>query len=335
MDSTTLQASIAASAAYAAGTTTSTNISLTTGADNVTGTNIYGSLTPFSTNGVGPTVQSTDVITGTAAAAGPDRQQHVHGQRRLRIGERSVPNGLTINNIQNIVLNTAAVAGGAGLFDTSVFPSVTTTTINSSGFGLDNVRVSPTTALTVNHQNVGAGGGVQTYGGSTVTVINNAGLGSITSIGSTSVANANPTGAVLVTAVSSTTSVFGGTTVTVNQSGIGGGITIGTAGFSVSPAEPTGVVTVNAPATSTTQAGNQVTVLGGASDTITTGGGLVTVGAQVGQTVFSVTGNTTITDNAAVPLASSYVTNATTGVAPTTANANPAAIAAGVYRRVC
>ena len=136
---------------------------------------------------------------------------------------------------------------------------------------------------------------------------------------------------VLVTAVSSTTSVFGGTTVTVNQSGIGGGITIGTAGFSVSPAEPTGVVTVNAPATSTTQAGNQVTVLGGASDTITTGGGLVTVGAQVGQTVFSVTGNTTITDNAAVPLASSYVTNATTGVAPTTANANPAAIAAGVY----
>ncbi len=43
------------------------------------------------------------------------------------------------------------------------------------------------------------------------------------------------------------------------------------------------------------------------------------------------TGNTTITNNAAVPLASSYVTNATTGVAPTTANATAAAIAAGVY----
>ncbi len=262
MDSTTLQASIAASAAYAAGTTSSTNITLTTGADNVTGTNIYGSLTPFSTNGVGPTIQSTDVLTGTAPAAGQTANNTFTVSDDFASANDQLPTGLTINNIQNIVLNTAGTSGGAGLFDTSVFPSVTNTTINSSGFGLDNVRVGQSTALTVNHQNVSAGGGVQTYGGSTVTVINNAGLGSVTTIGSTSVANANPTGAITVTAVSSTTNVFGGTTVTVNQSGIGGGITIGTAGFSVSPAEPTGVVTVSAPATSTTQAGNQVTGTG-------------------------------------------------------------------------
>ena len=91
------------------------------------------------------------------------------------------------------------------------------TTINSSGAGLDNVRVGQNTALTVNHQSVAGGGvgpfavatGVQTFGGSTVTVNDNAGLGSTTTIGSTSVANANPSGAIVVNAVSSTTTVFG------------------------------------------------------------------------------------------------------------------------------
>ena len=69
-DAATLQASKDAAAAYAAGTNGNQNVSLTTAQDdNVTGSAIFGSLTPFITNGVGPTVQSTDTVTGITPPA--------------------------------------------------------------------------------------------------------------------------------------------------------------------------------------------------------------------------------------------------------------------------
>jgi hypothetical protein len=294
---------------------------LTTGADNVTGTSIFGSLTPFTTDGTGPTLNATDIITGSPGSTN-NTLTISDASSGLSAVDDTLPVGVTISNIQDIILDTQNNAGGGALFDTTPFAGVTNVTINSTGGSLDDVRVSSTTALTVDHQNVNGGGGVQTFGGSTVTVTNNGGIGSTTTIGSTSVANANPTGAVTVNAVSSTTTVFGGTTVNVNQTGItapgSSGITIGTDGFSVSPAEPSGAVTVNAPATSTTQAGTAVTVFGGASANITSGGGAVTIGALVGQTVFTVSGNDTVVDNAAVVLASNYITGATTGFPATT-----------------
>ena len=182
-DAATLQASKDAAAAYAAGTSNQ-NVSLTTAQDdNVTGTSIFGSLTPFLTNGVGPTVQSTDTVTGITPPAPQTPNNTFTVTDDFASANDALPTGITINNIQNMVLNTAAVAGGAGLFDTTPFPSVVTTTINSSGAGLDNVRVGQNTALTVNHQSVAGGGvgpfavatGVQTFGGSTVTVNDNAG----------------------------------------------------------------------------------------------------------------------------------------------------------------
>ena len=219
------------------------------------------------------------------------------------------------------MLQTAGNAGGGtALFDSSLYPSVNNVVINSSGYGNDFVKVSGTSALTVNHQSV-AGGSVQTYGGTTVTVTDDAPaftgiIPNTITIGSTTIAGANPSGAIVANAVGAFVTVFGGTTVNVNQSAIGGGVTIGTFGYSVSPAEPSGAVTVSAPATSTTQAGTPIAVYGGASANLTSGGGVVTIGALVGQTVFTVTGNDTVVDNAAVTLTSNYLTGANAVVVP-------------------
>lgn len=313
---------------------TPTSIFLTTAADNVTGTAIYGSLTPFSINGVGPTLNADDIINGSPGTT----SNTLTISDDYGTGNDTIPLGTTINNIQNVVLQTAGNAGGgSALFDTTPYSSVNNVVINSSGYFQDTVKVSGTTALTVNHQSV-AGGSVQTYGGTTVTATDSAPAAStvtgdldVLTIGSTAIAGANPSGAIVANAVGAFVTVYGGTTVNVNQSSIGGGVTIGTAGFSVSPAEPSGAVTVNAPATSTVASGTPISVFGGASANLTSGGGLIQIGgpitpagngatnaAFIGQTVFTVTGNDMVVDNAAVPLAYNYVTTANTGIAPVT-----------------
>ncbi len=300
-----------------------TNVFLTTAADNVTGSAIYGSLTPFSYNGVGPTLNADDVINGSPG--GTSNTLTISDD--YGAGNDTIPLGTTINNIQNIVLQTAGNAGGASaLFDTSGYPSVNNVVVNSSGYGSDFVKVSGTTALTVNHQSVAAGS-VQTYGGTTVTVTDNApaSSGAGIFIGSTVIAGANPSGAIVANAVGATVTIYGGTTVTVNQSAIGGGIAIGTAGYSVSPAEPSGAVTVNAPATSAVAAGTPVSIFGGASASVVSGGGAVNIGALVVQTVFTVTGNDTVVDNAAITLNSNYLTGANAVIVPVIAPGGAAA----------
>jgi hypothetical protein len=290
-----------------------TQVFLTVGNDNVTSTAIFGSLTPFSINGIGPTLNAADIINGSPGTT----TNTLTISDDFASGNDQIPLGTTINNIQTVILQTAGAAGGTGLFDTSAYPSVNNVIINSSGGFTDNVRVSPTTNLTVNHQDVAGplGVAVATLGGANVNVVNQ-GPGAVL-VGNTVNANANPTGAVQVSAVTGAVVVLGGTTVTVNEASIApGGVTVGVAGFSVSPGEPTGAVTVNAPATSAVAAGTPITVFGGTSATLTSGGGAVTIGALIVQTVFTVQGPDTVVDNAAITLTSNYLTGANAVIVP-------------------
>ena len=307
-DATSLAASIVASAAYAAGTNGTINATLTTGADNVTANNIFGSLTTFFVNGIGPTLNSTDVITGLTPPVGQTANNSLILADDNAAGTDAIPIGTTINNIQNSTLNTAGNAGGAGpIYDTSAYSSVVNTIVNSSGGGFDFVRAGSASTITVTHQNTA--GGVQTFGGTAVTV-SSQGTGTVT-VGSTGVAGANPTGAVVITTSSvGAVTVIGGSTVNVTDNGVTGTVTVGAAGSSVAaPSEPSGAVTINEPTGNLTGIGIATTVNGGVGVTINDNGGVVKIGTLPAgsTTLFTPTGNFTVTDTAAVPFETSYV----------------------------
>ena len=81
---------------------------LTPGADHASANIFYGDLTPYNINGVGPTLNSDDVLTGT----GNNSQLIVTDG--YASGLDAIPAGISITNIQNIILNTNGNAGNGG-----------------------------------------------------------------------------------------------------------------------------------------------------------------------------------------------------------------------------
>lgn len=285
-------------------------ITLTAGADNVTGSNIVGSLTPYAVDGVGPTLNYNDVITGTNGST----NNTLTLNDDYAEGTDVIPLGANISNIQNIVLQTQGNAGNgdATAFNTSGITGVQNVTVTSAGSNEDFVQAAATTTINVTHQN--SVGEVLVYGGDNVNVTSN---GAGVQIGSTSVANVNPTGAVTVTetGTAASVSVYGGTSVNVNDSGLDGNIQVGAPGTVASPAQPTGAVTVNA-----TGSGTSVEVFGGTDVTVNTVGsgytnsGDVTIGAIGGnEQVYAPTGNVTVSVNEATAYQYDTATTVTTG----------------------
>jgi hypothetical protein len=206
---------------------------LTTGIDIATAQVFNATLSNNSYDGVGPTLNSYDQLTGAAATGNSLNIVDGYGS-----ASDILPAGLTLNNIQNVTLNTAGTAGQANLqqgtgatsgntFNTSTFASVTSTVVNSQGDGYsgyngsvgDSVQASSNSSITVNHANVG--GSVATFGGNVVTVNTN-GNGGVYVMGYENGSSQSlPTGAVTVNANgylqgAANVLILGGTNVSVN-----------------------------------------------------------------------------------------------------------------------
>jgi len=264
---------------------------LTTGTDKVTAQNISGDLSTFIYNGKGPTLNAGDVITGSAAASVGNTLTVTDGTPNL-LGAAldAIPAGVSITNIQNIVLTTS---NNASDWDTTPFSGVLTSTVTSQGTGADTVNAAATTNVTVNHENTT--GSVTVTGGDTVTVDG----GKTIQVGNDLVAGAAPAGAVSITQTGDgSITVEGGTTVNISaiaDSTPDNFIKVGDdVANTASAAEPTGAVTItdsrNAP----------IDVYGGTTATITSAGGAVTAGNDASGTVYAPSGNVTITDTASV-----------------------------------
>lgn len=203
---------------------------LTTGIDIATAQVFNATLSNHSYDGVGPTLNSYDQLTGAAATGNSLNIVDGYGS-----ASDILPAGLTLNNIQNVTLNTAGTAGQANLFqgtgapagntfNTSTFASVTSTVVNSQGAGYggsggDSVQASSNSSITVNHANVD--GGVATFGGNAVTVNTNGDEGVFVGGYANGSSQSLPTGAVTVNANgylqgAANVTIVGGTDVNVN-----------------------------------------------------------------------------------------------------------------------
>jgi hypothetical protein len=278
---------------------------LTTGIDNVTGSTITADLTPFLFNGQGPTLNVGDTVTGsTGSTTNVLNLIDQYGQ-----GVDILPSGVTISNIQTINLTTQGNAGansdstsGADneTFDVSGISGVKNVNVTSYGVGSDAVTAAATTDVNVASHNAK---GVTVLGGNNVAVT--AGAGAEVTVGAAGNAdNLNPAGSVTVTESTQSRvgdgdiTVYGGTSVNVSvtQATNDTSIQVGSKGTaSVAGTAPTGDVTI-------ADAGNgSITSYGGTSQTITSGGGSVTVGDSSTTDLTPVTsGAISVTDTAAV-----------------------------------
>lgn len=271
-----------------------TTQALTAGVDNINGINtVTGDLTPFNYNGVGPTLNSTDVITNVTNLILTDG---------YAAGNDLIPAGAQLSNITNITLDTDGNAGTGAPFSTVGISGVESLTVNSSGSGYDYVQAAATTNISVTHNNLD--GDVSVLGGDAVTVVSNGNEGVFVGDNelSPSLASYLPVGDVNVTLNSSgawddsgtyiAVSVEGGKAVTVDVTSQGndGDIEIGnthwnTGDFSGSAAvlvNPTGAVSV----TDASQYGGdigtannaEIDIYGGSSVTVTAAGEEVVIG---------------------------------------------------------
>jgi hypothetical protein len=149
------------------GTTGSSTFTLTTGMDHVNNvTTVFGDLTPFTVNGIGPTLNTGDVISNANTLTITDQ---------FASGFDIIPAGAQLSAIKNVVLNTAGNAGTFGTpFDTSGISGVATVTVTSAGDAggagaVDVINASATTAIVDNQNSTGVSGAIIT-GGSAVTV---------------------------------------------------------------------------------------------------------------------------------------------------------------------
>jgi Domain of unknown function (DUF4214) len=266
------------------------------GPDNAVGTNIVGSLSTFFFDGVGPTLNTGDAITGSGA------DNSLTLADGFGSGTDIIPAGITVTNIQNVVLDTAGNAGNGGQpFDTSPYSSVTSTTVSSSGAGIDTVQAAGTSDITVNHNSTA--GGVQTFGGSATTVNTNGNLG--VTVGGNGV-NQLPggTGAITVNANGTgggagAVTVLGGADVniTVATATATGNITVGNTGLrALTEADnPSGAIDIVS--NSLAGAGNVETILGGTTVTVVAKGDTINIGDATATTASNQPSSTvTVTD---------------------------------------
>jgi hypothetical protein len=282
------------------------SVQLTPHADNATGSNIIGDLSAFIFNGVGPTLNSNDIITGTGSSATLTLTDG-YGN-----GTDLLPVGVQIANIANVSLQTAGTAGSGGsAFNTSPFVGVTSLQVASSGGGTDFVNAASATTISVTHNN--QLGGVIVTGGGAVAVTD-AGAGG-TIVGATGTGAVPPTanlpiGNVTVTDTNTGAggvAVLGGVAVTVNVTNVSntGVVSIGNTGLNTGDSplgaatNPTGLITVNSAAG---LAASTITAFGGGSAgvTINAAGATVQVGDPTAKIASNqTTGSVAVTDTLA------------------------------------
>lgn len=255
--------------------------------DIATANKFFASQTVFNIDGVGPTLNAGDFLTGTAG-----RTDNTLTVTDLTAGAafNNIPAGVTLVNIQNVVLNTSGnTAGGTG-FSTVGYDGVKTLngTSNSGGndiYGAKNGTDG--TAVTVAHN--GFTGNTTVVGGTDVTVstiggnavIGNSGTGTVPL--STQVA----TGAIVVNQQNTgagAVNVFGGTTVDVTTSSTSntGTIDIGNTAGNTGNSSAGAIANASGDVTVKTSGTGAATVFGGDNVSVTStalrGAGAITVG---------------------------------------------------------
>ena len=213
-------------------------IALTTGNDNVTGvTTVTADLSPYTLNGKGPTLNTGDVLSNITNFVITDQ----YGQ-----ANDVIPFGVTLNNVQNFVLQTNGNAGvgvnPASGFTSNGFFDVSAATVTRPIAGERHrhlqrrrrrrVKAAVRTNITVTHTN--AARSWSPSGGANVVLTDNSNTGA-DFVGSFISQGANPTGTVTVVengsnsiVVSGGMAAAGSTAVSVTRYGAGA-ITIGDA----------------------------------------------------------------------------------------------------------
>ena len=281
---------------------------LTPGIDNVTGNKIFGSLTYYSVDGKGPTLNPGDIINGIE---GLDDNTLYVTDLTAGAANDNIPAGVMLNNIQKVVLNSSGnTATGIG-FSTVPYTSVKELDGTTNGGGNDVFTASnKNTAVNVTHN--GFSGNLTVVGGTDVeatTVGGNITIGN-SALGTVPLDTNVTTGNIKVNQQNSGTgavNVFGGKDVTINvteHSNIGNidvGNTLTNTGNSTAGglANPTGDVTINEAGT------GAVTVFGGkdvsVEDTALKGAGPITVGdVSYNEPSNLPSGDVTITEKAAI-----------------------------------
>lgn len=302
-----------AAAASAAAVASGASVLLTTGTDIVTGTNFLGSETYYNVDGKGPTLNAGDILTGTAAPAGGVANNTLTiTDLTPNVQNGNLPSGVTLNNIQNIVLNSSNNTAPSG-FSTVGVAGVKNLTITTAGQFSDLAQADQTTNVTMNHNSVLAGAATA-LGGNNVTVTQNSGAVYVGLIeGTVPLPSSVATGAIQVTSNSTGTTVanpdndvqvVGGSSVsiTTTSASFNGAVEVGnTAGNTGNSAaggltNTSGQITVNNAGTS-----SSTTVYGGgaAGVTVNAAGGAVTVGDPTARVASNnTTGTVQITDAA-------------------------------------
>jgi len=290
---------------------TTTTYVLTPKADIATANDFIGSLTPYLTDGVGPTLNYDDILTGASGSTNNTLTINDDYSK----GTDLIPIGAQISNIQNIKLQTNGNAGNGAAtpFSTANITGVTNLSVTSAGASTDYVQAASTTAINVTHDSVS--GGVTTLGGDAVTVTDASSAGSPINIGNFNIANANPAGAVKVTSTGNTNmNIYGGTSVTVTDSG-NGNIKIGDNAVTPFSSEPTGAVSV----TDTGILSGTVDIYGGTTAYVTTTGNTaanadnIIIGSVLNNIVYAPSGNDTVIVNAGTPYMHNFTTGANAG----------------------
>lgn len=278
--------------------------------DIATANKFFGSQTIFNVDGVGPTLNTGDFLTGTAG-----RTDNSLTITDLTPGTTNgnIPAGVTLTNIQNVILNTSGnTAGGTG-FSTVGYADVRTLNGTSNGGAADLYGAKngvDGTKVTVQHN--GFSGALTVVGGTDVTattiggnvVVGNSATGTVPL--DTQVA----TGKVVVTQQNTgagTVNVFGGTSVEVstNSTSNSGQIDIGNTATNTGNNTAGKVANASGDISVKTSGTGAVNVFGGANvtiaDTALKGAGAITVG-DVGfvEATNQATGNVTITETAQI-----------------------------------
>jgi hypothetical protein len=288
---------------------------------NVTASTIIGSLTLFTTDGHGPTLLPGDVLNGTPGAT---NNALIVTDLSAGVANDIIPSGVTINNVQNVTLNSSGDTAAQG-FNSTPYTSVNNLTVTTAGNGLDVVQAgngtngTTATTVTVSHTS-NVGGGLIELGGAAVT-INASGTGGgagfkadnpttgAVLVGLTAAGTVPPPSNVASGAISVTSSntgpgnidVVGGTSVTVSaqSASFGGVINVGN-DFTNTGNSPFGGLANTAGAITITSAGpGAITAFGGAAVNVGSGGGIVTVGDLSGTLASNeATGLITVKDSA-------------------------------------
>lgn len=275
-----------------------------------TANKFFASQTYFNVDGVGPTLNTGDFLTGTAGRT--DNELTVT-DLTPGVTNGVIPAGVTLTNIQKVSLNSSNNTTAGTGFSTVGFADVRALNGTTNGAGADTFTAkngTDGTVVTVSHK--GFGGSLTVVGGTDVTATS---VGGAVIVGNTAtavvpLAEQVATGKVVVNQQftgAGAVNVFGGTTVDVattstsNSGVIQVGNTTANTGNTTAGAvaNPTGAVKVDTSGT------GAVTVFGGSDVTITNkalaGAGALTVGDSTYVTPTNLpTGNVSITETAAI-----------------------------------